>query len=193
MRKLTYFIATSLDGYIAAPDGGGDYFNQYLDPEFIEYLTTEWAETIPTHGQAMLGLATFEAKHFDAVLMGRATYDIGLKLGLSSPYAHLRQYVASRSLATSPDPAVELVSGDLVQRVRELKAQDGLGIWLCGGSGLAGELVDEIDEFVVKTYPVFAGAGMPMARAGFEPRALRLTEVRGFGGGQVVTRYARER
>ncbi|MET9322500.1 dihydrofolate reductase family protein [Streptomyces sp. NPDC003038] len=193
MRKLTYFIATSLDGYIAAPDGDGDYFNQYLDPEFIEYLTTEWAETIPTHGHAMLGLDTFEAKHFDAVLMGRGTYDVGQKLGVTSPYAHLRQYVATRSLTTSPDPAVELISRDVLERVRELKAQDGLGIWLCGGSDLVGALVDEIDEFVVKTYPVLAGAGLPMARAGFEPRALRLIDVKGFGGGQVVTRYARKR
>lgn len=191
LRKLTYFIATSVDGFIGAPDGDADFIYSYLDGEFIDFLKAEYPETISTPGRAQLGIEGAEPKHFDTVLMGRGTYEPGLKVGLTSPYGHMReQYVVSRSLTTTPDPAVRLIDGDLVDKVRGLKAEDGLGIWLCGGADLAGQLIEEIDEFVVKTYPVFAGTGMPMSRAGFGARPLELTGVRSLGGGQVVTSYA---
>ncbi|WP_405678576.1 dihydrofolate reductase family protein [Streptomyces sp. NBC_00868] len=191
MRKLTYFIATSVDGFIGAPDGDGDFFYSRLDPEFIEFLRAEYPETIAAQGRAQLGIEDAEPKRFDAVLMGRGTYEPGVKAGVTSPYGHLpEQYVVSRSLTTPPDPQVRLISGDVAARVRELKAQEGLGIWLCGGADLAAQLIDEIDEFVVKTYPFFVGTGMPMSRAGFGVRPLELTGVKALGGGQVVTSYS---
>ncbi|NEC92957.1 dihydrofolate reductase family protein, partial [Streptomyces sp. SID12501] len=133
-------------------------------------------------------------KRFDAVLMGRRTYEPGLKVGMTSPYGHLReQYVVSRSLGVAPDPQVTVISGDVAAKVRELKARDGLGIWLCGGADLAGQLADEIDAYVVKTYPVVVGTGMPMSRAGFGVRPLELTGCTVLGGGQTVTSYTVKR
>uniref|UniRef100_A0AAU2JVN9 Dihydrofolate reductase family protein n=1 Tax=Streptomyces sp. NBC_00049 TaxID=2903617 RepID=A0AAU2JVN9_9ACTN len=194
MRKLTYFIATTIDGFIGAPNGDGDFFYAHLDAEFIDFLKAEYPETIASQGRVHLGVEDAAPRHFDAVIMGRNTYEPGVKEGVTSPYGHLpEQYVVSRSLATPPDPQVQLISGDLVARVRELKARDGLGIWLCGGADLATQLIDEIDEFVVKTYPVFAGTGMPMSRAGFGVRPLELTGAKALGGGQVVTSYAVKR
>ncbi|MCB5180158.1 dihydrofolate reductase family protein [Streptomyces antimicrobicus] len=194
MRTLTYFVATSVDGFIGAPDGDGEFFNRMVDREYARWLAAEYPETIPTHVHAQLGLgADTPARHFDTVIMGRGTYDVGLKDGVTSPYGHLEQYVVSRSLAGSPDPAVQLISGDVVARVRELKQRPGLGIWLCGGADLAAQLVDEIDAFVVKTYPVLLGTGMPMSRAGFALRGLELTRVESFPGGQTVSAYARRR
>ncbi|MFJ7773873.1 dihydrofolate reductase family protein [Streptomyces yangpuensis] len=194
MRRLTYFIATTVDGFIGAPDGDGDFFYSHLDAEFVEHLKAEYPETIAAQGRAQLGIADAPPKRFDAVLMGRATYEPGLKAGMTSPYGHLpEQYVVSRSLTTPPDPQVRLISGDLVAHVRELKARDGLGIWLCGGADLATQLIDEIDEFVVKTHPVLAGTGMPMSRAGFGVRPLELTGVTTLGGGQIVSTYLRRR
>lgn len=193
MRKLTYLIATSVDGFIADPDGDGDFFNQWLDPEYTAAQFGEYPETVPTHARKALGVDGVVGKRFDAIVMGRGTYEPALRLGITSPYAHLAQYVASRSLGTAPDPAVEIISGDVVARVRELKAQPGLGIYLCGGADLAGQLVDEIDEFVVKQYPVFAGSGIPMSRAGFAIRELELTDLKSFGGGQVVMTYRPKR
>ncbi|GGS91748.1 hypothetical protein GCM10010254_09590 [Streptomyces chromofuscus] len=119
---------------------------------------------------------------------------MALKEGVTSPYAHMRQYVASRSLTRSPDPEVEIIAEGLVGRVRALKAEDGaLGIYLCGGSRLAGELIDEIDELVVKTYPVVLGSGMPMFGSGYAVGAFALESVRTFGNGAVVTTYGRKR
>ncbi|MEU5807373.1 dihydrofolate reductase family protein [Streptomyces sp. NPDC047718] len=194
MRKLTHFIATSVDGFIGDPDGSADFFNDWLDAEYRATIAAEYPETLPEPARGLFGIPEdFEARHFDAVLMGRATYAPGLKAGMTSPYAHLDQYVVSRSLVTPPDPAVKLISGDVVARVRELKAEPGLGIWLCGGADLAGQLVEEIDEFVVKTYPVFLGSGMPMSRAGFGLRELEQTGFMACGGGQTITTYARRR
>jgi hypothetical protein len=42
----------------------------------------------------------------------------------------LRQYVVSRTIRESPDPAVEIIAGDPLAKVRELKQEDGKGIWL---------------------------------------------------------------
>ncbi len=193
LRKLTYFIATSVDGFIGDPDGDGDFFYSHLDAEFVGYLAAEHPDTIARLGRDHLGVADVPLTRFDTVLMGRATYDVGFKQGDSNPYGHMRQYVVSRSLTTAPDPQVELISGDVAARVRELKAEDGLGIWLCGGADLAGQLIDEIDEFIVKTYPVFLGTGMPMSRAGFGLRPLELTGSKVLGGGQTVTSYAVKR
>ncbi|MFF4317663.1 dihydrofolate reductase family protein [Streptomyces sp. NPDC001568] len=194
MRKLTYFIATTVDGFIGAPDGDADFLYGHLDAEFIAHLTAEYPETISAAGRVQLGIEDAAPKRFDAVLMGRRTYDPGLKAGMTSPYGHLReQYVVSRTLVGTPDPQVTLISGDVAAKVRELKARDGLGIWLCGGADLAGQLGDEIDEYIVKTYPVVVGTGMPMSRAGFGMRPLELTGCTVLGGGQTVTSYTVKR
>ncbi|MFD3776844.1 dihydrofolate reductase family protein [Streptomyces sp. NPDC058612] len=190
MRKLTYFIATTVDGFIGAPDGDGDFLYAFLDPEFIGHLTAEYPETISSPGRRQLGIEDLAPKRFDTVLMGRRTYEPGLKAGVTSPYGHLReQYVVSRSLTAAPDPAVKVIGGDVAAAVRGLKAREGLGIWLCGGADLAAQLADEIDEYIVKTYPVAVGTGMPMSRAGFGVRPLELTGCTALGGGQVVTSY----
>ncbi|MEU7111011.1 dihydrofolate reductase [Streptomyces sp. NPDC046182] len=193
MRKLTYFIACSIDGFIGDPDGDAASMYQFVDAPFLEFLKGEYAETISTQGREALGIDS-ENKRFDTVIQGLKSYKIALDIGVTSPYAHLREIVATRSLTESPDQNVELISDDLVGRVRELKAEDSpLGIWLCGGSQIAGELIEEIDELVIKTYPQVYGSGMPMFGAGFEPRDFGLGEVRTFDNGVLVRTYTRKR
>ncbi|MFE0510276.1 dihydrofolate reductase family protein [Streptomyces sp. NPDC058964] len=194
MRKLTYFIACSIDGFIGDPKGDASSMFGFLDEEFLGYLTSTYPETIAAQGRGPLGVEGAENKHFDTVIQGRGSYRLALDIGVTSPYGHLREYVASRSLGTSPDPAVTLIDGDLVAAVRELKAEAGdLGIWLCGGSQLAGALLDEIDELVIKTYPQVYGSGMPMFGSGFAVTDFALESVRTFGNGVLVRTYSRKR
>ncbi|WP_399942679.1 dihydrofolate reductase family protein [Streptomyces sp. BBFR25] len=194
MRKLTYFIACSIDGFIGGPDGDASFMYPYVDEEFLGFLKAEYPETMATQGRRALGLDDLRNQRFDTVVQGRASYDLALKEGITSPYAHLREYVASRTLTESPDPNVEIISTDLVGRVRELKAEDSaFDIYLCGGSAVAGELVDEVDELVVKTYPVVLGTGMPMFASGFEVAEFVPDSVRSFGNGVVVRTYHRKR
>ncbi|MGW0595562.1 dihydrofolate reductase family protein [Streptomyces sp. NPDC002776] len=195
MRKLTYFIACSIDGFIGDPKGDASSMFAFLDEEFLGYLASTWPETVAVQGREHLGLQDAENLRFDTVIQGRASYQLALDLGITSPYGHLREYVASRTLGASPDPNVTVIDGDLVARVRELKAEDSeLDIWLCGGSQIAGQLLDEIDELVIKTYPQVYGAGLPMfGGTGFAVSDFTLEGVRTFGNGVLVRTYARKR
>ncbi|MFE9770965.1 dihydrofolate reductase family protein [Streptomyces sp. NPDC005931] len=194
MRKLTYYIACSIDGFIGDPDGDASAMVSYVDEEFLEFLKSEYPEALPTRFRRALGIDDLPNRRFDTIVQGRASYDLALKEGVTSPYAHLREYVASRTLDESPDPNVEIVAEDLVGRVRALKAEDGpLGIYLCGGAAVAGELADEIDELIVKTYPIMMGSGMPMFASGSSVMPFALESLRTFGNGVVVRTYSRER
>ncbi|CAL9442247.1 dihydrofolate reductase family protein [Streptomyces pilosus] len=194
MRKLTYFIACSIDGFIGDPEGDASYMYPFVDEELLGHLTSEYPETIPTHGRRQLGIDDLPNKRFDTIVQGRASYDLALKEGITSPYAHLREYVASRTLGESPDPNVEIVADDLAGRVRALKAEDSAyDIYLCGGAQIAGALADEIDELVIKTYPVVQRSGMPMFASAFSPTEFTLESLRGFGNGVVVRTYGRKR
>lgn len=194
LRKLTYFVACSIDGFIGDESGDAAFMYPFVDEQFLEFLKTEYPETISAAGRRALGLDDLPGRRFDTVVQGRASYDVALKEGITSPYAHLREYVASRTLGESPDPHVEIIAADLVAKVRELKAENGeLGIYLCGGSRLAGELLDEVDELVIKTYPIVLGTGMPMFGSGFEVSEFVLDEVRPFRNGVLVRTYSRKR
>lgn len=194
LRKLTYFVACTIDGFIGDPGGDASSMFKYATEEFLEYLKTEYPETVSAEGRRILGFDDAENRHFDTVVQGRASYQLALDAGITSPYAQMREYVASRTLAVSPDPNVELISDDLVGRIRELKAEEsGSGVWLCGGSQLAGELLDEIDELVVKTYPQVYGSGMPMFGSGFAVTEFTLESLRAFENGVVVRTYSRVR
>ncbi|MEU6231593.1 dihydrofolate reductase family protein [Kitasatospora sp. NPDC047058] len=191
MRKLSYFIAGTIDGFIAAPDGTYDFFFPYVTGDFLPYLSDTFADTIPALGRTAMGLDGVPNKRYDTVLMGRATYEPGLALGMASPYPHLRQIVFSRSLTESPDPAVEVTAEDPLPVVRRLKQEDGLDIWLCGGGTLAGQLLPEIDELIIKLNPIVAGSGVPVFSADFALRAFDLVESRSFDNGTVVLTYAK--
>jgi len=188
MRKLCYYVATTIDGFIAGPEGQFDFFP--LEPDLMAAINAELPETVPTQFRAAVGLTDAPNLRFDTVVMGRGTYEPALKEGITSPYAHLRQYVFSRTL-TGPDPEVEIVSSDPVAFVRDLKRQEGLDIWLCGGASLAGQLRSEIDELVVKRYPVVIGAGIPMFAGPFDPARFAVTDTRPFESGAAVMTYTR--
>ncbi|MEV2250050.1 dihydrofolate reductase family protein [Streptomyces sp. NPDC050147] len=198
MRKLSYFVAVSIDGFIGDRSGDGGSFMPFVDEEFLEFLKTEYPETIPTEGRRMLGLEGLENKRFDTVVQGLGSYRLALDAGITSPYGHLREYVASTTLDKSPDPNVEIISDDLVGRVRELKQEDsGFDIWLCGGARIAAQLRDEVDELVIKSYPVLLGTGMPMFDGGAGAETVisefALDASRVFGNGVVVRTYRRKR
>ncbi|MEV7229974.1 dihydrofolate reductase family protein [Polymorphospora sp. NPDC051019] len=188
MRKLTYYVAATLDGHIAGPAGEFDFFP--LPADLTEAIVARYPETIPGHVRAPLGLADLPNQRFDTVVMGRGTYEPALREGITSPYPHLRQYVVSRTL-TNDDPQVTVVADDPVRVVRDLKQQDGLDIWLCGGGKLAATLRDEIDELIIKRNPIVAGAGIPLFDGPFTPTTYTPVETHEFASGVVMTTYTR--
>lgn len=187
MRKLVYYVATTADGFIAAEDGSFDAFLQ--EGEQFADLIAEFPETFPGHARGPLGI-TGPNRRFDAVLMGRATWAVGLPHGMTSPYPHLAQYVFSTTLGSDPDPAVQLVQSDPVAFVRGLKADSGRDIWLCGGGRLAAALFPVIDELVLKQNPVLLGRGIPLFAGRLPPTRLALLERKGYANGYTRLHYA---
>ncbi|WP_430786516.1 dihydrofolate reductase family protein [Actinoplanes sp. G11-F43] len=190
MRKLVYFVATSLDGFIAAPDGSWDFLP--ISDDVTAYINARYPETVPTHVRAALGFDP-PGQRFDTVLMGRNTYEPALKIGVTSPYAHLSQIVFSRGLGASPDPAVRIVATDPLEFTTRLKQEPGGDIWLAGGGDLAGQLLPAVDELVIKLNPVLTGDGIPLARTGFEPHGLDLISATPLESGVVVLHYLTRR
>ena len=193
MRNLTYYVASTIDGFIATEEGSVDFFP--VGGDHGPAITAQYPETLPTKVREAIGVDK-RNRYFDTVLMGRKTHDFGVRTGTSSPYAHLRQFVVSTTLPESPDPAVELISGVPLGKVRELKRTDGLGIWLCGGGELAQALVPEIDQIFLKLYPVVLGSGRPLFGRGLRlPDAARFRVItsRVFEDGVAFVKYSKIR
>lgn len=173
MRKLKYYIASTIDGFIAHEDGSFDGFLMEGD-HVSDYLTA--------------------LQQFDAVLMGRKTYEVGVKEGVTNPYPHMQQFVVSRTLQTSPDESVTVVADELNDLVRNLKAESGQDIYLCGGGELATTLLaaQQIDEIILKVNPVLFGTGIPLFAGGQHPvptTRLQLSDHNIYSNGLVLLFY----
>lgn len=188
MRKLVYYVGTTLDGYIAGSNHEIDFFP--IADDVLSWIGTDYPETLPTHVRSHIGLDA-PNRRFDTLIMGRGTYQPALDIEITSPYRHLRQYVVSTTLGEIADPEVALVAGDPRSLIRELKAEEGMDIWLAGGGVLAASLLPEIDELVLKQYPVVAGAGIPMLAGEFQPTLFELVDRLCLESGMLVTTYRR--
>ncbi|MDO9380753.1 MAG: dihydrofolate reductase family protein [Nocardioidaceae bacterium] len=190
-RSLVYFVAVSLDGRIADPDGSFDAFP--MDPAYLGALADEWGDGFPTAFHDAMG-TTAPLTRWDTVLMGRGTFQPALDAGIESPYAHLTQYVFSSTLRPEDHPGVHVVDEDPLAFVRRLKADPGGDLWLCGGGRLAGSLMPEVDRLVLKLNPVVLGTGVPLVDGPLDassPSHWRLVASRVHEIGVVVLTYER--
>lgn len=172
MKKVTLYIAASLDGFIAGKDGSVDWL------------------PVPVEGGEDYGYAAF-LETVDTLVMGRKTYEQVRMFG-PWPYGGRRCVVFSGTRGGQRDECAELVEGDIAAWVRELKEGDGEGgIWLVGGAEviaacLAGEVVDEI---ILTTVPVLLGEGIRLFPETTWMTRLRLEGVQSFADGLVQLRY----
>ena len=188
MRELIYYVATTLDGFIAHEDGSFDGFT--WDGDFMADLLASFPETIPAHLKGDYGSDT-ENQWFDTVLMGRKTHEVGVREGITNPYPTLDQYVFSRTLKESPDEQVTLISENAPEKVNALKNKSGKAIWLCGGADLASTCLEAnlIDSLIVKLNPVVFGSGIPLFSGGIEQISLTLTESKVYESGHLLLHY----
>ena len=118
MRELVYYVAVSIDGYIALPDGSYEAFP--LEGDHMAAYVSEFADALPSHVLSALGKRA-PGNLFDTVIQGRRSYDVARAAGIERPYAHLTEYVASRSETKSPEGVT--FTADALATVRELKRQ----------------------------------------------------------------------
>lgn len=191
MRKLIYYVAVTADGFIVGPRGEVDFF--LYEGDHLPWLIERYPETVPGHLRDQVGLAQAAPHAFDTVIMGRATHQVAVDEGLASGYPHLRQYVVTHRPEGLPaEDGLSMSDEDPVALVRRLKAEDSaFDIWLCGGGSLAGQLLDEIDEFRLKVNPVVLGDGIPMIAGGAGPLPLAPRMRRDFESGVSYVEYRR--
>lgn len=166
MRRVRYQVACSLDGYIAGPKDDFD-----------------WIVSEPT--------IDFDALYaqFDVLLMGRRTYDIVRTM--QGAFRDKQVIVASRSLATESLPDVEIVGDNLLDRIKQLRAEQGRDIWLYGGGELFAHLLehDEVDTVELAVVPILLGEGIPFLPSPAVRRSLTLARTQTYPSGIVLLEY----
>jgi dihydrofolate reductase len=169
--RVHLYVGISLDGYLAAPDGGVDWLNPYAD--------------------ARAGYAPF-IKTIGSTIMGRATYDFAAAHGYRD--FGMPSYVVTHRPFVPPSPSVIPYSGDLPALVRQIRERHPKDIWLMGGGILTKsfEEADLIDIWRVAFVPTFLGAGLPMfPPAAIPERRVRLVSTHTYPSGVVELRYER--
>lgn len=168
MRPVRYRVATSLDGYIAGPNGEIDWIVQ--DPA-IDF------------GSLYAG--------FDTVLLGRHTYELTQQPGAPPWPAGWRICVFSRTLDPAAHPAVTIVRTDVTATVAALRAESGRDIWLFGGGKLFASLLaaDLVDRVEVAIMPVLLGCGIPLVTSAAPRSRLALTRSDVYPSGIVSLQY----
>ncbi|CAI1524035.1 dihydrofolate reductase family protein [Serratia nematodiphila] len=176
--KCSVYIATSVDGFIAGPDGDIDWL---LRPEYAVSL---------------LNGLSFEAfvADIDALVMGRHTYD-KVRAFPEWPYGALPVVV----LSTQP-PAphatghVRWMNGEPAAIVAQLAEQGCRHLYIDGGQTVQRFLqAGLIDELTITRVPLLLGGGIPLFDADGQEQRLRLLAVTSSDNGFVQERYAVQR
>ncbi|HSR51237.1 MAG TPA: dihydrofolate reductase family protein [Acidobacteriota bacterium] len=168
MKKLKYFVATSLDACLADPEGGVDWLFTDQDYGMGDFFST-----------------------VDTVLLGRKTFEFGLSHGMRG-YEGMDNYVFSTTLDPDDYPEVTVTSEDPAQLVAQLKGESGKDIWLVGGGQLARPLFEAglVDEVSTAVHPILLGRGIPLLPETERPIKLRLEEAKPYNTGLVTLRYS---
>lgn len=145
MRKVTLYIAMSLDGYIADSNGNVDWLNgQCSDTENIDSYSTF-------------------VKEVDTVVMGWRTYhQVTTELSPNEwIYSELTSYIITHRALPSTNN-LKFVQGDPCDIIQKLKEEPGRGIWICGGANIIQPLIkaDLIDEYYISIIPTLLGSGI---------------------------------
>lgn len=102
MRKLTHYIGSSRGGFVADPAAWARHVPGR--PELVDYIATEYPETLPGQAREQLGLDV-PGKHFDTIVHGRGSYALALVAEGHQPVpapAQLKLTETTASLPTAP-------------------------------------------------------------------------------------------
>jgi dihydrofolate reductase len=172
MRKVTFGGAPSLDGYFARKNDAVDWL---MWSKEASKITSGYWKTI------------------DTIVMGRKTYEAGLKMdgGKANLYSGMKTYVFSRTLKPRKQGNLEIVSSDAVKFLKRLIDGDGKDICVMGGGELARSLFEAglIDEIGFNIHPVLLGSGIPLFHEMKRQINLELLDCKRFQNGCVYVSY----
>ena len=173
MRKIIYYVATSLDGFIAGKNDDVSMF---------------------AHRGEGVDQYMYDLQSFDTVIMGRNTYEFGYQYGLmpgQPAYPNMEHYIFSNSLSfEGADDQVHVRPVDL-DALREIKDQVGSAIYLSGGGTFAGWLLENnmIDELRLKVNPILLGDGTKLFGEYRTTNRLQMMDHQSFDDGFQIAKY----
>ncbi|CAL9455816.1 dihydrofolate reductase family protein [Streptomyces sp. enrichment culture] len=184
MRRVTYSMNVSLDGYIADPDGGIDWSDP--DEEVFRHFTDELRQT----GVHLLGRRLYETMLYWETAEQDESLDAA-ELEWAALWKALPKVVFSRTLTTVRGTNTRLASGTLAEEIERLRAEPGDGYIAIGGATLAAEAAASglIDEYRPVVHPVLVGGGTPYFTRDERRVKLELVEAHTFASGVVRLRH----
>jgi dihydrofolate reductase len=178
--RVTIHMASSLDGFIARPDGRVD-----------------WLETSDRFedGDVMVPDAVAEfLRTIDCYVMGSRTYETALDFearGFGWSYGDTATFVLTHRELRNTRGTVEFYAGDLRRLVEERLKPKFRNIWFIGGGAVSGECLRRglADELRYSILPILIGDGIPFFDRLDRDVALHLLEVKAYQSGMVALRY----
>jgi len=170
-RKVILGLGISLDGYIARLDGTVDFLFMPKDYSMGPFFKT-----------------------IDTCVLGRKTYEDGLKMG-GSFTGSTKYYVFSKTQPAGERNGVLFTSDSPSSVIAALREKPGKNIWLMGGGELIRGFLKEdlVDELYIGVVPTLLGEGIPLFPSGFPQREFDLVENKTYSKGLIALRYERAR
>ncbi|QJU53649.1 dihydrofolate reductase family protein [Herbiconiux sp. KACC 21604] len=176
MTKTQYYVAASVDGFIADRENGLGWLLEFGMEEF----ESDYEEFLGGVG---------------VVVMGSRTYEWLLAEG--SPWAYPEQeawVLTSRELPPiEHGERIRFAAGDVTALHREwVEAAGGKNIWVVGGGEVAAQVADAglLDELLLTIMPVALGDGAPLLPIAANTPALKASNVVALPSGAISVRYA---
>lgn len=167
MRKISLFIAMSLDGYIADRKGGVDWLKGQGNDN----------ENVDTYSEFV--------KNVDTILMGWNTYhQIVTELSPKEwVYNDFTTYVITHNEHASSEK-IRFANINPASLVKRLKDESGKNIWICGGANLVQQLVNDdlIDCYYITVIPTILGSGIRLFENAKHEIKLRLLNTQSYNG-----------
>lgn len=172
MMKASVYIATSLDGFIARPNGELDWLGQPLE-DGEDYGYKDFMETV------------------DFLVMGRNTYDVVASFG-EWPYSKPVVVLTTRPLSIPDELSdhVETISGSPAEIITQLSERGAKHLYIDGGKTIQKFIEDHlIQRLIITTIPVLLGDGIRLFGPLQQDVRLRLVETQTFANGNVQAEY----
>lgn len=192
MRKIVVLSFITLDGVMQAP-GGPD------EDTTSGFKYGGWQAPY-SNEESMQGMIKQLSVPFD-LLLGRKTYDIFAGYWpnhpeievVATPFNACKKYVVSHGEIDLPWQNSELITGDVVAKIQELKAGEGPMLQVHGSGNLIQTLLqhDLVDELWLKTFPLTLGTGKKLFAEGTMPAAFELTSSAVTSNGIIFANYQR--
>lgn len=187
MRKLTYGMGVSLDGYVATADG--DLGWGVSNDELFQW----WSDRVASTGTALYGRGVWEGMSSHWPTADQQPGATPAHIEFAQRWREMPKVVFSSTIS-QVDWNARLVTGDAVDEITRLKAGDGGSLDVAGATLAAAVMrAGLIDEYAIVTHPVLIGSGMPFFASLDNWVSLNLVETRVFPDGVLLTRYETRR